>query len=84
MVLPAGRDVTTLLKDPVPDPILTLLSAVVGLAPKAQTTPLSVIVPPPSAVTLPPSVALTAVIFVAAVVLTVGFTTTIQLTFGVE
>jgi len=82
IVVADGNDEITELKVPVPLPIITLLSDVVGLAPKAHTTPLSVTEAPPSAVTLPPKVALTAPTLVAAVVVTVGFTTTVQFTFG--
>ena len=52
----------------------TFVLAVVGFAVVAQTTPLSVTVAPPSAVTFPARVAFTAPTVVAAVVVTVGTT----------
>jgi hypothetical protein len=55
-------------KVPVPDPLLVLLSAIVGLVVVLQQTPLAVTGAPPSSVILPPLVAVTAVIADAAVV----------------
>ena len=50
------------MKIPVPEPLLVVLSAVVGVALVDQQTPLAVTVAPPSLVTFPPDAADVAVI----------------------
>ncbi|MNY27235.1 hypothetical protein D3C86_1611310 [compost metagenome] len=70
--VPAGREEIEALKLPVPEPLATLVLAVVGLEVVAQTIPLSVTVAPPSAVTFPPRVAFVAPTPEAAAVVTVG------------
>jgi hypothetical protein len=63
-------------KEPVPVPSEVLVDrAIVGLVFVDQTTPLAVIVAPPSAVILPPEVAEVVVIAVMAVVVRVGVET---------
>ena len=59
---------------PVPLPSVVWLLAVVGFEEVFQQTPLTVTVAPPSDVTFPPLVAVVWVIFVTAVVVTVGRT----------
>ena len=61
-----------LVNTPVPVPSVVLLSAVVGLSDVLQHTPRAVTVSPPSSVTLPPESAVVSVMFVIAVVVTVG------------
>jgi hypothetical protein len=63
-----------LVKEPVPDPSVVWLSETVGLGEVLQHTPRAVTLAPPSAVTLPPESAVVEVMFVGAVVVTVGGT----------
>jgi hypothetical protein len=69
------RPVKLLVKVPVPIPSEVLLSAVVGLCDVLQQTPLTVIVPPPSAVILPPDFVEFEVIEVTSAVVIVALTT---------
>ena len=62
----------TLVKAPVPAPVLVVLFAVVGFALVDQQTPRTVTAEPPSAVTVPPLVAPVPVMLVTAVVDNVG------------
>ena len=57
IVVPGGKEFIVPLKVPNPEPLAALLSVTVGLLTVDQTTPLSVILAPPSEVTFPPSVA---------------------------
>ena len=61
-----------LVKLPVPDPSVVMLSLVVGLEEVLQHTPLAVTDDPPSDVTFPPLVAVVVVMEDAAVVVTAG------------
>lgn len=61
-----------LVKIPVPDPSIVLLSLVVGLPDVLQQTPLAVTEAPPSSVTFPPLVAVVEVTADGVVVVTEG------------
>ena len=61
-----------LLNEPVPEPLVVKLFAVVGDELVLQQTPRAVTLAPPSLLTFPPAVALVLVIVDAAVVVSVG------------
>ena len=70
--MPLLSPVRELVNEPVPEPSVVWLLAVVGVPPVFQQTPRAVTGSEPMSVTLPPELALPAVTALAAVVVTVG------------
>ena len=76
------KPVNTDVKEPVPEPsVVLVVRAMVGLILVDQTTPLSIMDAPPTAVILPPDVAEVVVIAVMAVVVSVGMETMVNVSF---
>ena len=71
-MFPPTNPVMALINVPVPDPLVVLLSVVVGLGVVLQQIPLAVTSAPPMAVTFPPLAAVVAVMAEIAVVVDVG------------